>query len=206
MSDDLTESVYAMIVLAYATLAVSSYILNSIDNQTRIVRDRIDGLIEGDCKYIRKANPSKLTVAQRGVIDFYDKIKTKPYEEWGPVRWPILPYLLFASVICTAILLFPVLLLHLGVGESHPEFLITIKICTVLVQLLSSVTVPAVALNVREMNKKLRPLEKLLHDLELMAAPGQILNRDGAPSTPSPKPKKSKEAKPKPEQQNSNPG
>jgi hypothetical protein len=177
-AENLTDSVYAMIVLTYATLAATAYIFGTIEAKAKDSLSKIDKFKKGECKRVWDQQP---TDDDEPALGEKKSAITKVREEYDTVksgdnakveRWPSLQVALFASVSISALLLLPVLLLHLGIFSGtiiYPWLSAITRTILVIEQMFASLSVPIVGLNIFKMAKKLKRIEALESNLEMLA-------------------------------------
>jgi hypothetical protein len=94
------------------------------------------------------------------------------------VRWDWLHYTLFVSVAVAAVLFIPVLFLKMNLfddGAFLTFFAFATKFLVVVEQILASLSVPFVGINLLRMVRKLKRIEGLQDKLELLSAGGHVL-------------------------------
>jgi len=172
MAPDLTDSVYAMLVLAYATLTVTNYIFSSLEKRAKATIDAINVLRNGVCAFIWDQQRQNIQIPNDGELPLHEKLVRRfdlvnSARNMKVERWMWLQGLLFLSVTLASVLLLPVLLLKL---EMYRWMEATVQDFTIVEQILASGAVVLVALNLVKNAHKLWRMESLKEDLQKVAA------------------------------------
>jgi hypothetical protein len=187
MDADLTDSVYAMIVLTYATLAATTYIFTTIEARAKSNLMRINELKKGDCKWVWENQGTDGSIPTDGkkppeveVREEFDTIKSGSNMKVG--RWAWIEYFLFATVLVSAVLLLPVFLMKLGdiyPGSWEATATRGTMVCE---QILASLSVPLVGINLFRVVRKQNRIGRLRDKMESLSVGSRIPPQPTPPS------------------------
>ncbi|HEX3918353.1 MAG TPA: hypothetical protein VHW60_13530 [Caulobacteraceae bacterium] len=182
MHSELTESLYAMIVVSYATLATTTYIFTRLEAGALSAIKQINALRNGDCSFLWIVPPSMpigipvdgARTAEQKIRDEYDIIGTGSNSRVN--RWQFVEISIFIAVLLPSVLLFPVLAINLGFADGHPRIVKIIGWMMLIGQAISSVSVPLVGLNLAVAGLKLKRIGNLLQIMKTVQVGHSALN------------------------------
>lgn len=179
MADDLTDSVYAMIVLTYATLAATTYIFTTVEARAKNNLIRINELKKGDCRWVWENQTADGSIPTDGkkspeveVREEFDTIKSGSNMKVG--RWEWIEYFLFGTVLIAAVLLLPVFLIKLGIIPAGSWEESATRTTMVGEQTLASLSVPLVGWNLVRVVRKQNRIGRLRDKMESLSIGSRI--------------------------------
>jgi hypothetical protein len=175
MNHDMTDSVYAMLVLAYATLAATNYIFGSLELRAKTAISKINDCRKGVCKFIWEGQQPAIEIPPDGKASTEEKIRRR-YDNVSSAgnmmveRWMWLQVVLFVSVTLASVLLLPVLLIKMEMIADTSGLAWLTRWALICEQSLGSISVVLVGINILQNALKLWRMEELRDDLKKVAA------------------------------------
>lgn len=177
-TSELTESAYALVVLAYATVATTNFLFATPEEQARVKMARVQHLRENDCKHLwsdqdQNGHISAGQAKKRHILEEYDRLDTLRREHGTVVRrWQWCHRMLFVIVFYSS----AVLLSILGIALlADPEWAIyPLKVALFLGGLIAVGGMVLVTMNLLDMGKGVKSVDNLLERLENVALGGHL--------------------------------